>query len=371
MKYRKRIPKVLKPYVEKLELVKTVETANEAKRLDAKLANATEIAKGSFTEETKKLMIEQELCGMIDTIKVEDSMRLNEAVSLYIEQSKVSKREYDNRVYFFTELFPNMIKYVYEDNPKTRDISSKHLNDIAKIIQVIPSRNHIDLKRVDTYELISKSLNGEYDKYPKLNVETVNKMIRRIRSLSLYGYRTGLFDMKGAIQTVKNHRSFRDERKALEPKEIELISSATDIQEVKDFITLLQYSGMRLGELNKYTMKEIDGIECFDLREAESLKTMSSFRVIPRHPKIENIDFTYTYEHLSRVVKRLIGKNLKEADKKTTYSLRHTFASELIKVGVDSVLVSELLGHSHKTMTMNRYVKGYPVQVLKEAIDKL
>jgi integrase len=264
-----------------------------------------------------------------------------------------------------------MLRYVFEDNPKTSDITSKHLNEISKILQVIPSRNHIDLKRVNTYELIEKSLNGEYEKYPKLNIETVNKMLRRIRSLSLYGYKTGLFEMIGAVQTLKNHRSFRDERKALEPEEIELISSATDIQEVKDFITLLRYSGMRIGELSKYVFKEIDGIECFDLREAKSLKTMSSFRVIPRHPKIKNIDFTYTYEHLSRMVKRLIDQNLDETDKKTTYSLRHTFASELIKSGVDSVLVSELMGHSHRTMTMNRYVKGYPIQMLKSAIDTL
>ena len=36
---------------------------------------------------------------------------------------------------------------------------------------------------------------------------------------------------------------------------------------------------------------EIDGIMCFDLREAESLKTMSSFRVIPKHPKIDIVEF--------------------------------------------------------------------------------
>ena len=270
MKYRKRIPKVLKAYVDKNEFVKTINSEDEAKKLDLKVANAVEIAKGSFTESTKKLLIEQELWGVTELQKVEESIRLNEAVELYIEQSKVSKREYKNRVYFFRELFPNILKYVFEDNPKTRDISSKHLNETAKILQIIPSRNHIDLKRVDTYKLIEKSLKGDYEQYPKLNVETVNKMIRRIRSLSLYGYKTGLFEMIGAVQTVKNQRSFRDERKALEAVEIEKVFDATDMQEVKDFITLLRYSGMRIGELYKYKINVIDGIECFDLREVSN-----------------------------------------------------------------------------------------------------
>jgi len=371
MKYRKRIPKVLKPYVTKTELIKTVESSREAKKLDVKLVNAIEIATGSFTEETKRVLISQELFGVVEVEQAEETMRYNEAARLYIEQSKVSKRELDNRVYFFTELLPSLLKYVYEENPRTSDISSKHLNEIAKIIQVIPSRNHIDLKRVDSYEFISKALNGEYEKHPKLGIETVNKMIRRIHSFSLYGYKTGLFEMIGAVQTVKHQRSFRDERKALEPKEIEVLYDATEIQELKDFITLLRYSGMRIGELSKYKIKEIEGIECFDLREATSLKTMSSFRMIPRHPKIKSVEFTYTYEHLSRMVKKLIDQNLEETTKKTTYSLRHTFASELIRARVDSVIVSELLGHSHKTMTMNRYVKGYPISVLKEAIDRL
>lgn len=35
-------------------------------------------------------------------------------------------------------------------------------------------------------------------------------------------------------------------------------------------------------------MRVINDIECFDLREADSLKTMSSFRVIPKHLKINN-----------------------------------------------------------------------------------
>ena len=76
-------------------------------------------------------------------------------------------------------------------------------------------------------------------------------------------------------------------------------------------------------------------------------------------------------EHLSRQVKRLINENLTDIEKKTSYSLRHTFASELIKRDVSSDIVSELLGHKHLGMTLSRYAKGFSVQQLYDAIIKL
>ena len=114
-----------------------------------------------------------------------------------------------------------------------------------------------------------------------------------------------------------------------------------------------------------------DCIECIDLREAKSLKTMSSFRIIPKHPKLKMKEFTYTLEHLSRKVKQLINENLDDSDKKTTYSLRHTFASELIKNEVSPEIVSELLGHKHIGMTLSRYAKGFSAKQLYEAIITL
>jgi integrase/predicted DNA binding CopG/RHH family protein len=371
MKYRKRVPKILEPFIGKKEIVKTIQSVYEKAILDAKLQRAVTIAKSDFKNETIRLLIEEELSDIIKIKADAGGIRYFEAVEMYLQQSKVSKREIENRTYFFQDLFPSLLKYVFQENPKTGDITAFHLNEIARIISKLPSRNHENLKRIDSYRLIEKTLKGEYKNYPKLNVETANKLIKRIRSFVLYGYRTGLFDMKGRIATIKNHYSPRDQRQALSNNEIKILLSNTKNQEIQDFVEILRYSGMRIGELYKFKIVTIDEIECFDLRDAESLKTMSSFRIIPIHSKIKTIAFTYTFEHLSRMVKKLIDKYLKETDKKTTYSLRHTFASELINQNVRTEIISELMGHSHKTMTMNRYVKGYPIKVLKEAIETL
>jgi len=84
-------------------------------------------------------------------------------------------------------------------------------------------------------------------------------------------------------------------------------------------------------------------------------------RVITLHP----------IRYMSKLFTDTIHKTLKDTKGKSLYSLRHTFATTLIAKGIQPEVVSELMGHAHSTMTMNRYVKGYPIKVLKEAIDKL
>lgn len=371
MKYRKRVPKVLESFVDKTEIIKTISSQQEKITLDIKLQNAVLIAKSDYSIQTKTVMIQEELRDIVFVKESDVGVRYFEAVKMYLEQSKVSKREYQNREYFFNDLFPSLLQYIFEENPKTVDITSLHLNKIANIIQKLPSRNHEDLKRISSSELIIKAVKGDYDSYTKLNIETVNKLIKRIRSFAFYGYRTGLFEMKSAVGTIKHQYSAREQRQALSHEEVEVLLNNTRIKELQDFILLLYYTGMRLSELRQFSTIDVEGIECFDLRDAESLKTMSSYRVIPRHPKIKNIKFSYTLEHLSRMTKKLIDQYLLDTTRKTTYSLRHSFASELIKRGVSTDIVSELMGHAHTTMTMNRYVKGYPIKLLNEAINCL
>jgi len=371
MKYRRRIPKALLEYVDKQEIKRVVSSKSEAVAIDTQVANALKIAKGDFTELTKRALIKEELGAYLELKVEEESLRYADAAKMYLDQSSVSPREYTNRLYFFNDMLPSLLEYVYRKNPILSEVTSLHLNEIAMILQRLPSRNHHDLKRITSLNIIRGTMQGAYDEHKKLHVDTVNKQIKRIRSLALYGFRTGLFSLTTAIQTVKHHYSAREQRKALTLEEVGILCHASKTHELRAFIKILYLTGMRVGEVGKFKMTVVNGIECFDLRDADSLKTRSSFRIIPRHPDIETVEFYYTLEHLARQVKLLINDNLNDTEKKTTYSLRHTFASELIVKNVRSDIVSELLGHKHLGMTLSRYAKGFSVEQLNEAILKL
>jgi integrase len=370
MTYRKRVPKQLQPYLNRREITKVIKSDIEAIKIDTKLVNALSILNGTYSDEVKQKLIQSELSEYVKKKQEVKEIRYEDAVLYYLEHSKVSASEMVSRKYFFEKLLRGLMKEVVGVNPIIADITPKQLNEIAKIIAMLPSRNYGDYKQRNIEDIISEVVKGIKVEHT-LNVDTVNKHIKRIRSLALFGSRTGLFSMTSAVSTVKHHYNAREQRKALSTDEIEVLLANAQSEEVVNFIQLVRYTGLRTGEIIKYELKTIDGVECLDLTNASSLKTMSSFRVIPKHAQLKLMKFTLTVEHLSRVVKGLIDTHLEDTEKKTLYSLRHSFASELIQRGVRVEVVSELLGHAHKGMTLSRYAKGFSVEQLYDAVSRL
>jgi integrase len=63
--------------------------------------------------------------------------------------------------------------------------------------------------------------------------------------------------------------------------------------------------------------------------------------------------------------------NIRLGDGESLYSLRHSFATHLVATGVRSELLSELMGHTHKSMSLSRYAKGFPIKMLHDAVNQL
>ena len=131
---------------------------------------------------------------------------------------------------------------------------------------------------------------------------------------------------------------------------------------------------MRLSELYKCSINIVDGIKCFDLTDKTiDLKTQSSRRLIPVNTAIlDNIE--NTLEEVRTMNLKYISKEtnkLLTTDGESLYSLRHSFATELTNKQVQPELISELMGHTHSTMTLSRYSKGYDTAILFSAINKL
>ena len=211
-------------------------------------------------------------------------------------------------------------------------------------------------------------------------VDSVNKYLKRIKSLLIFSQNLGHYQGVLPNFTIDNKQVSRGQRKEFTKDDLESISHNLQDSPIYPIIQVSRYTGMRLSELYKCTVSEIDSVLCFDLRNPKGspLKTLSSYRIIPIHDGLLRYldDFSdllkkFSSNYISKRFKKDINRILEDNEGKSLYSLRHTFATDLIANGVQPEIVSELMGHAHSTMTMNRYVKGYPAETLKKAIDTL
>lgn len=151
-------------------------------------------------------------------------------------------------------------------------------------------------------------------------------------------------------------------------------------------ILLCLYTGLRIGELLALTWQDVDlnkGVisvtkTCSDswqngryVKVIDTPKTDNSFRYIPisaellcRLKQLRKkahgnyvVDGKTDYGVGIRSYQRTFEKMLNAIglQHKGFHSLRHTFATRALEVGVDVKTLSELLGHSNPTITLKRY----------------
>lgn len=149
------------------------------------------------------------------------------------------------------------------------------------------------------------------------------------------------------------------------------------------------YSGLRIGELCALQWNDIDfkrnilsvnkTIQRVYIKDKEtniskviitSPKTKNANREIPinkefsevlKRVKTDDNDFVITGNNKylePRTYRKYFNKVLKQAkiNRFNFHSLRHTFATNCISLGVDYKTVSELLGHANVNITLNLYV---------------
>ena len=139
-------------------------------------------------------------------------------------------------------------------------------------------------------------------------------------------------------------------------------------QDLKDFILVAFMTGMRRSELTNLKWNQIDLEKGFIyLNNINSLTKSRKMRTIPmtlgcieiiksRLSKNES-PYVFTYKskewdnniryNFNKLVNQVFGEN----SKITIHTLRHSFASNLIKKGVEIFTVSKLLGHASVATT--------------------
>jgi integrase/recombinase XerD len=167
----------------------------------------------------------------------------------------------------------------------------------------------------------------------------------------------------------KNNPLFIDET------ELQQIISKEPNQDLKDIYLVLFHTGMRLGELTNMKWNQVIFNEkVIRLTNSEDFTTKGKKeRTIPindnlvkvfteRYPKVIDINqlnyvfnkngFKYSGDYISKAFKRIVNSCEKINHEIHLHSLRHSFATYLVKKGVSLFIIKELLGHQDYKTTL-------------------
>ena len=154
------------------------------------------------------------------------------------------------------------------------------------------------------------------------------------------------------------------------------------------------YSGARLNEvcqLNVSDIEKTDRIWVMNLNadsEDKSLKTEAGNRIIPLHPKLNDLGLLDYVKQIQNQDQKKLFPNLKKMRStgygtmisrwfrkylirlgikkkgKNFHSFRHTVVNRLTTKQVYEPFIRELIGHSHGSLTMDVYGGRKPLEVL-------
>lgn len=135
-------------------------------------------------------------------------------------------------------------------------------------------------------------------------------------------------------------------------------------QQVKVVLLLLPKTGLRIDELLNLTVSDIkqeNGVHYLEVRGKGSKVrkvplSKEAYEILSKYcNSLEGREklFTITSELVRYFIRRMRG--LLGLPRLTPHTLRHTFATHLIREGVDPKTVSEILGHSSLRFTLEKY----------------
>jgi len=174
------------------------------------------------------------------------------------------------------------------------------------------------------------------------------------------------------LNKVKLPRFQKSKPSFINQEELEIILKYVVPENLKDIYRFAFFTGLRLAEIINLKWKNVNmkeriiqvGDEDFDTK-AKKIREIpfcgQVFDILaPRVPRIikQKKSFVFTKENNYPYTNDYISKTFKKAVKKTElnqtihfHSLRHSFASTLIKNGVSIYSLKELLGHSSISVT--------------------
>lgn len=359
--YRRRVPKSLVGHIRQSVYTKSLsDSLSQAN----KLAN---IISGQFANAALQVHLGQvpDITGLMGTL-----LPITQVEAVTVKMFSDIAKEY-----IATLSVKNTRLKAYQSIIDTVSIITKNeinhasLDKLKTVLEGMPKRN------IQRYKVMSVSsmMKLKIPEEERVSSSNVKEYLVLVNSVLKFGFERGYYDKAFKARIVKITKNVRAERKALNHEKVMWLIEGAKRHEVADAYRILYLSGMRLSELFKCTITLVDGIKCFDLRDTMvELKTATSHRIIPVHSSL-----------IDRVEEMLLGvhklnlkylsniTNIRLGEGESLYSLRHSFATHLVATAVRAEVLSELMGHAHKGMSLSRYAKGFPIEMLKDAVDQL
>lgn len=291
----------------------------------------------------------------------------------------------------------NKIKHKTATNIKYDYMIDKHIKPILKDVKL----GKINTGMLNDF-LLDKLYNGRIDNKGGLSPSYVRTMMIIINSSLVYSYEQGYSNFIRAKVPLPPI-----------PKEDPKILSMTEQKKLEQYIIdnltptnigimIALRTGLRVGEICALTWSNID----FDSRTLhvgntivrtnskgdfncpfiiDKPKTLTSIRDVPISDFLVNLlqkikcnsksEFVVsekatfisptTFEYRYHKTLRLSG--IKDIN---FHGLRHTFATRCIEAGIDDKTLSEILGHSNVSITLNTYVHS-SLELKRQQMDKL
>lgn len=405
--FRMRVPADIEQQLGRREIQKTLRTNNsKIARQDVKsLASKAEklfrlIRSGVLTPEQIADHIESQFPSKNDRIAIVKPKLLSEVIEAYSQEhvllgkwNEKTKHEVESCLKVFIELI--------SDRP-VNCLDRKAMVGFLDKVSRLPANMN---KKAEYREKTVLQILEMKDVEP-MSTSTVNKYLIRASSLLLWCVRQGYIDRNPAEGlTISKTTKEEDERSAYSVDDLKHLMvnlpPYPSEQPERYFVPLISmYSGARLNEICQMyveDIKEVEGIWCFDINDEKDkrLKTISSRRVIPVHPKLVELGFMGYVEHIKKSGLPRLWMNLEYEregyshkfgkwfqyhnrkhitgdPKKCFHSFRHLVCDTLKQAGVEVSVISELVGHAHKgNITLSRYGKRYRPQILLDALMKL
>ncbi|KMY55622.1 hypothetical protein AC623_18200 [Bacillus sp. FJAT-27231] len=217
---------------------------------------------------------------------------------------------------------------------------------------------------------------------------SLNVTLNGLRNLFQYAMRNELIE-KDPTRYLEPAKEYKQKRDFLTMKEVQTLLAAIDHELGALVVRTLAYTGLRISECLALTMDDIDfekdriyvrngkGNKPRTLPLSKDLKSfLLQYKEGPRC-YVKDSNFFFATSKSGRISAVYINRLLTEAVKKlkwkkhvTCHTLRHSFASRLVKNGTGLPTVAALLGHSDFRTVTSVYVHIEDAE-LQSAVDQL